>query len=150
MTPAPTRRARRRPRRIRTTAQARTIRLGLEHARSRVVAGFDVGNPKLYARAYVRAVARSSIAVRPIEQIRADLGLRPVLDTENTPSGYVEVVLEPDLSGIRRPASLAVACPECSAGKHPNCKGDAWNNAIDDRVPCSCHLAAHHPIANPA
>ena len=34
-------------------------------------------------------------------------------------------------------------CPECVAGKHGNCHGDAWDNDTDERVDCACALDGH-------
>lgn len=36
------------------------------------------------------------------------------------------------------PAELTI-CPECAQGKHVNCDGTAWDNALDQEVPCACH-----------
>lgn len=29
-------------------------------------------------------------------------------------------------------------CPECAAGKHVNCSGDAWNDETDQIDTCQC------------
>jgi hypothetical protein len=42
-----------------------------------------------------------------------------------------EVVLKPE------------ACPECKAGKHPNCDGTAWDFDTDRPTECPCALAGH-------
>jgi hypothetical protein len=34
-------------------------------------------------------------------------------------------------------------CPECRAGKHGNCDGDAWCNVFDEVVPCQCGAPDH-------
>jgi hypothetical protein len=34
-------------------------------------------------------------------------------------------------------------CPECSAGKHPNCQGEAWDTEADAPVPCTCPDREH-------
>lgn len=33
--------------------------------------------------------------------------------------------------------------PDCTVGKHPACRGDAWNN--DDDGPTSCACSCHAP-----
>ena len=35
------------------------------------------------------------------------------------------------------------ACPECVAGKHPNCDGWAWSNAQDCYTSCPCWRGGH-------
>jgi len=35
------------------------------------------------------------------------------------------------------------ACPECRAGKHPNCDGRTWDTAADAHVPCPCSEKDH-------
>lgn len=32
----------------------------------------------------------------------------------------------------------AAVCPDCRDGKHRNCNGDAWSDAVDSLVPCEC------------
>lgn len=32
-------------------------------------------------------------------------------------------------------------CPECRAGKHPNCGGDTWDDTRDSPAPCPCYVA---------
>lgn len=32
----------------------------------------------------------------------------------------------------------APVCPECSAGKHGNCNGDAWDDTTDQPAACAC------------
>lgn len=29
-------------------------------------------------------------------------------------------------------------CPECAAGKHPNCDGTAWDFDADELTTCAC------------
>lgn len=36
-------------------------------------------------------------------------------------------------------------CPECAAGKHDNCRGDAWDDALDDPTICACWDRGHTP-----
>jgi hypothetical protein len=31
-------------------------------------------------------------------------------------------------------------CPECAAGKHINCTGEAWDNEADAPTECECVL----------
>ena len=31
-------------------------------------------------------------------------------------------------------------CPECKAGKHENCKGDAWDFEEDRPIMCMCRV----------
>jgi hypothetical protein len=40
-------------------------------------------------------------------------------------------------------AASAAICPECTAGKHVNCSGQAWDNAADEPVPCACGDESH-------
>lgn len=35
-------------------------------------------------------------------------------------------------------------CPECKAGKHTNCDGSAWCNALDRDVFCYCDSILGH------
>ena len=35
------------------------------------------------------------------------------------------------------------ACPECRAGKHPNCDGRSWDYVADEPAPCPCAGAGH-------
>lgn len=35
-------------------------------------------------------------------------------------------------------------CPECTAGKHGNCSGDAWDDEEDRPTICDCYEADHH------
>lgn len=37
-------------------------------------------------------------------------------------------------------------CPECTAGKHVNCVGQAWDLTLDKPVPCECPTC--HPRTN--
>ena len=37
----------------------------------------------------------------------------------------------------------APICPECAAGKHPNCDGTAWDHDTDRAALCCCDNAAH-------
>jgi hypothetical protein len=32
----------------------------------------------------------------------------------------------------------SAVCPECRAGKHPNCDGTAWDDDADSLTGCSC------------
>lgn len=34
-------------------------------------------------------------------------------------------------------------CPECAAGKHVNCRGEAWDTEADSTTPCTCPVAEH-------
>jgi hypothetical protein len=34
-------------------------------------------------------------------------------------------------------------CPECRAGKHGNCDGEAWDDAIDAPTACHCPEPVH-------
>lgn len=34
-------------------------------------------------------------------------------------------------------------CPECRDGKHGNCDGDAWSDALNDIADCPCGDPAH-------
>jgi hypothetical protein len=48
------------------------------------------------------------------------------------------------LEPARRPVasgSAAILSPDCEAGKHRACSGDAWDVAVDEprRCECSCH-----------
>lgn len=38
-------------------------------------------------------------------------------------------------------------CPECRAGKHDNCHGDAWDNENDRPAICACWAAGHQPLS---
>lgn len=46
------------------------------------------------------------------------------------------------LIGNPEPAPIE-PCPECVAGKHGNCDGNAWDPAADDVAPCPCGEAGH-------
>ena len=37
------------------------------------------------------------------------------------------------------------SCPDCEQGKHRNCTDTAWDNELDDLVPCPCAEAGHKP-----
>jgi len=37
-------------------------------------------------------------------------------------------------------------CPQCAAGKHDNCDGHAWCDAIDVGIDCTCALEDHPPV----
>lgn len=34
-------------------------------------------------------------------------------------------------------------CPECKAGKHSNCLGDAWDFEHDVPTVCDCWISSH-------
>lgn len=34
-------------------------------------------------------------------------------------------------------------CPECKAGKHPNCDGHAWDTKADRQTSCPCAMSGH-------
>lgn len=36
-----------------------------------------------------------------------------------------------------------MTCPECRAGKHDNCHGDAWDNENDRPAICECWRLNH-------
>lgn len=36
-------------------------------------------------------------------------------------------------------------CPECRAGKHPNCDGTTWNDIEDEYDWCPCTNDYHKP-----
>lgn len=38
--------------------------------------------------------------------------------------------------------------PDCTAGKHPACRGDAWDLLTDSPAPCSC--TCHSPDSSAA
>jgi hypothetical protein len=40
-------------------------------------------------------------------------------------------------------AAAKIECPECKAGKHGNCHGDAWDNDADEPVVCFCYAWGH-------
>ena len=46
---------------------------------------------------------------------------------------------------LERPAPTpdGSVCPECAAGKHPNCNGVAWDMDKDTEVECSCATRGH-------
>jgi len=83
----------------------------------------------------------------------ADPERRKVIEAE------VAALTSPPISGAEPPASDAVSepqavedvhsapespiCPECVAGKHQNCEGQAWDNAADEPVGCACADEAH-------
>ncbi len=37
--------------------------------------------------------------------------------------------------------------PDCAAGKHKACAGDAWDDFADGRVQCSCPCHSPSPTA---
>lgn len=37
-------------------------------------------------------------------------------------------------------------CPECKAGKHDNCLGDAWDNERDMPTTCACWRVDHQEV----
>jgi hypothetical protein len=39
--------------------------------------------------------------------------------------------------------SARTACPECRAGKHPNCDGTTWDTVRDEPAACPCAAAGH-------
>jgi hypothetical protein len=39
--------------------------------------------------------------------------------------------------------TLVTICPECWAGKHANCHGDAWDNENDRPAICACWTENH-------
>lgn len=39
-------------------------------------------------------------------------------------------------------------CPECKAGKHRNCDGSAWSDALDDLVECACPCIAGREVVD--
>lgn len=43
---------------------------------------------------------------------------------------------------------LIHVCPECVAGKHSNCHGDAWCLIEDAPVDCGCSTAGHPATLN--
>ncbi len=56
----------------------------------------------------------------------------------------------PAMTNTTTPASEHVAsgghppiCPECAAGKHPNCAGTALDETVDEIVPCACPDRTH-------
>lgn len=38
-------------------------------------------------------------------------------------------------------------CPECTAGKHDNCHGDAWDNEKDAPAVCECWANNHEGVS---
>lgn len=40
------------------------------------------------------------------------------------------------------PECTEAVCPECTAGKHGNCDGTAWSDALDCVVDCTCRVCA--------
>ncbi len=48
-----------------------------------------------------------------------------------------------DLAGAKAVEESAPICPECTAGKHQNCEGQAWDNAADEPTDCACAVAGH-------
>jgi hypothetical protein len=66
--------------------------------------------------------------------------------TPLSPTEYERVVasgIHPELT----PDGEDHTCPECAAGKHSNCDGTGWSNALDKRVPCACTRTEHHAQA---
>lgn len=37
-------------------------------------------------------------------------------------------------------------CPECKAGKHVNCEGEALDTSVDEMVECYCWSVDHEPV----
>jgi hypothetical protein len=38
---------------------------------------------------------------------------------------------------------LQNVCPECRAGKHANCTGEAWDEEADELTTCDCAAVGH-------
>lgn len=36
-----------------------------------------------------------------------------------------------------------ILCPECKAGKHGNCNGEAWDEEVDEPTSCGCTFCAN-------
>lgn len=51
--------------------------------------------------------------------------------------------VEPVVSLSDTRAVLVEPCPECKAGKCPNCDGTSWDQRNDRRAPCPCATAEH-------
>ena len=47
------------------------------------------------------------------------------------------------MSEISNSTTLVQPCPECVAGKCPNCDGTAWDMAADAPTTCPCERAGH-------
>lgn len=46
-------------------------------------------------------------------------------------------------SYAQRVRDSRTVCPECRAGKHPNCDGTAWDVEADGPTVCTCHTLDH-------
>lgn len=41
------------------------------------------------------------------------------------------------------PPTEVEPCPECKAGKHENCDGEAWDSVNDRPAGCPCAMTGH-------
>lgn len=83
----------------------------------------------------------------------------PPLDSDEVPAterpasdpGGAVLASEADLAAMDAEAWLQIAstdddlpvCPECRAGKPPNCDGQAWDTTADAPTTCTCSDAGH-------
>ena len=77
------------------------------------------------------------------EEVLKAAGLAPVVLQYQLP--FVEAALRGDVLRLEHTRSGPVwafhaplLCPECEAGKHTNCIGDALDPVTDDIVDCQC------------
>lgn len=68
---------------------------------------------------------------------------RTRVDCPHCLDGFIEEELA--LAEIEEASEGDATCPECRAGKHRNCDGQAWDDAADAPTACACEHAEVTP-----
>ena len=75
-------------------------------------------------------------ALQDLAQDLVDAGHAP--DQATAGALLHQALHEPVVKPLTTHGPRPVYCPECIAGKHPNCVGQALDPVTDDLVPCTC------------